>query len=66
MKVKLTYEETQTFIVEKEVEMTAAEYAKFLKDKDAQRSIHMDLSMECGDEHWECTESRPLYIEKIS
>tara|TARA_Y100001937_G_C7118494_1_gene331330 strand:- start:1929 stop:2141 length:213 start_codon:yes stop_codon:yes gene_type:complete len=66
MKVKVTYTEHLTYVHEKELEITKAEYKKLLdENSDFHIGLHQEMGSECCDEHWDCTESERLYIEPI-
>ena len=66
MKVKVTYTEVQTFVVEKEIEMSAVDYVKFHSDKRFKKELQNEISAECGDDCWESTECESIIIEKVN
>lgn len=64
MKVKITYEECLYFKLEKEVEMTAAEYQNYLKNG-ADTDLQHELSSECCIDHFQENQLINIQFEKI-
>jgi hypothetical protein len=52
MKVLITYTETITRELVQEVEMTRAEYNKYLKMSNFEKEQEYDLCARCSDEHF--------------
>lgn len=65
MKVKITYQETLSYQLEKEVELTRAEITEYNKNGNLPTQLYHDITSECCDEHFTGKESEYISITKL-